>query len=901
MQKKLIAEGVDITVYALAVMGAITLSTPVVVISGCIGLLYGAFKTIGILKNDADNLTTQQEKAIKSAIKKVVRKYKSGNKKELLNYLNILISDELKAEKIGTGDSIDTILANIKASLKKINKNESYYYTEKDINEFTTDFKLSLYKKLSKNWRIAITKLLVDRDFVKKKIKEHDDLLKDHEKRIKGLEQAKPYEFSLHAVALPQKITKLIGRQKEKNDINTILKSSSVLIKGMGGIGKSELARAICAERTTNSEKSGWFNFEQSLNNTIMKIANPSQMKTPQGIEIQHRLVKEYLLSLGDDYTIVFDNIEKLEKDETELLRSLHCKLIITTRSQFDGLDNIFEPYPLEAMSESDCKELFEHYSGRKATADEEKDLDNLINLTGGHTLVIELLAKMTKPPTAYKTITALYAALQESKFDLSALVSANGDTESKEFRKHMLKLYDVSKITDGSQIHVLKNICILPSIPMPYEKLCGWLSDSNKYDASIKQLYEAGWLKCEDNTITMHNVISETLKMRFENEIKFSDCKALLKSLDKEIDKDTDDPERYKAEYMPFCVSTAEYFKGIENDDIMHLYSTMANIYRDISEYQKAIDYNNRSLEINIKLYGEEHENVGAVYNNIAGVYKDMGDYPKALDYYKLALSIKEKVLGKDHPDTASTYNNIALLYADMGEYQKALDYYKLALSIVEKVPGKDHPYTASTYNNIAMLYQDMGDSKKALYYLNLALSIREKVLGKDHPDTAATYNNIALLYADMGEYQKALDHYKLALSVREKVLGKDHPSTASTYNNIAGVYKDMGDYPKALEYYNMDKDISEKVLGKDHPSTATAYNNIALLYKAMGDYQIALDYYPKSLYILLTKLGPEHPNTKTGLNNMAICYEESGADMDKFEEWKAAALKKAEKEIKK
>lgn len=109
------------------------------------------------------------------------------------------------------------------------------------------------------------------------------------------------------------------------------------------------------------------------------------------------------------------------------------------------------------------------------------------------------------------------------------------------------------------------------------------------------------------------------------------------------------------------------------------------------------------------------------------------------------------------------------------------------------------------------------------------------------------------------------------------------------------------MGDYPKALEYYNMDKDISEKVLGKDHPSTATAYNNIALLYKAMGDYQIALDYYPKSLYILLTKLGPEHPNTKTGLNNMAICYEESGADMDKFEEWKAAALKKAEKEIKK
>jgi tetratricopeptide (TPR) repeat protein len=44
--------------------------------------------------------------------------------------------------------------------------------------------------------------------------------------------------------------------------------------------------------------------------------------------------------------------------------------------------------------------------------------------------------------------------------------------------------------------------------------------------------------------------------------------------------------------------------------------------------------------------------------------VYYNQGDYEKALEWVQKALEIREKVLGKENPDTAMTYNNIAGVY---------------------------------------------------------------------------------------------------------------------------------------------------------------------------------------------------------------------------------------------
>ena len=50
--------------------------------------------------------------------------------------------------------------------------------------------------------------------------------------------------------------------------------------------------------------------------------------------------------------------------------------------------------------------------------------------------------------------------------------------------------------------------------------------------------------------------------------------------------------------------------------------------------------------------------------------VHKLKGDYDKALEYYNKSLAIRLNALGEKHPDVADSYNNIGMVYHAKGDY---------------------------------------------------------------------------------------------------------------------------------------------------------------------------------------------------------------------------------------
>ena len=50
----------------------------------------------------------------------------------------------------------------------------------------------------------------------------------------------------------------------------------------------------------------------------------------------------------------------------------------------------------------------------------------------------------------------------------------------------------------------------------------------------------------------------------------------------------------------------------------------------------------------------------VAASYNNNGLVYDRQGKYEEALEYHQKSLDIEIRVFGSDHPDVAKSYNNI-------------------------------------------------------------------------------------------------------------------------------------------------------------------------------------------------------------------------------------------------
>lgn len=376
----------------------------------------------------------------------------------------------------------------------------------------------------------------------------------------------------------------------------------------------------------------------------------------------------------------------------------------------------------------------------------------------------------------------------------------------------------------------------------------------------------------------------------------------------------DTDIALKYCLYYLKLLGRVQER----ENLTLAALYNNLGVLYCDNTNYDKALEYHNKALSINIQLLGTDHLDTATSYNNIGTVYDDLGEFDRALEYYHKALAIEEKVLGQELLNIANTYNNVGGAYLHKGEYNKALEYYDKSLKINEKIIGTDSPFIATSYCNIGTAYDYMGQYETALEYNLKSLKITEQFFGHSHPETATSYNNIGAIYHNLGYYGKSLECYDKALTIRTKKLNKGNPSIAQSYNNIGmvhdsmgnyilaksyffkalsitkkafgpnhyliaecegnigGVYYHLGKYNKALQHYSIGLEICRQELGEYHPCTASSYSNIGVVYSCQEDYDKALEYYFKSFAIRYYSLGLMHPDTAISIDHIGTAYHE-------------------------
>ena len=293
----------------------------------------------------------------------------------------------------------------------------------------------------------------------------------------------------------------------------------------------------------------------------------------------------------------------------------------------------------------------------------------------------------------------------------------------------------------------------------------------------------------------------------------------------------------------------------GLLEKDLDYKKAEILNIlgvsYRDIGDYNKAIEYHEKALEIRINALGE---NQPELYNNLGISYDGLGDYGKAIEYHEKALEIRINTLGENHPDVASYYNNLGTVYNSLGDYNKAIEYHEKALEIRINTLGENHPDVADSYNNLGISYDGLGDYNKAIEYHKKTLEIRINTLGENHPDIADSYGVLGVIYYGLGDYGKAIEYYEKALEIEINTLDENHPDIADYYNNLGVVYNDLGDYGKAIEYYEKALEIRINILGENDPDITFYYSNIGESYHGLGDYGKAIEYYEKALEIIET-----------------------------------------------
>lgn len=95
-------------------------------------------------------------------------------------------------------------------------------------------------------------------------------------------------------------------------------------------------------------------------------------------------------------------------------------------------------------------------------------------------------------------------------------------------------------------------------------------------------------------------------------------------------------------------------YKQAVEYDPHNSTYlNKYGMILHTLGNSKEAIEYYTKSLDINLKVYGESHPNVARDYNNLGSAWFQLGDAQKAIAYFTKALNIYKAEYGDNHPIT--------------------------------------------------------------------------------------------------------------------------------------------------------------------------------------------------------------------------------------------------------
>ncbi|CZR53592.1 related to calcium-independent phospholipase A2 [Phialocephala subalpina] len=197
--------------------------------------------------------------------------------------------------------------------------------------------------------------------------------------------------------------------------------------------------------------------------------------------------------------------------------------------------------------------------------------------------------------------------------------------------------------------------------------------------------------------------------------------------------------------------------------------------------------------------------DSIAWAYFNLGYLFREQSKLAEAEQMFERALRGYEKALGVEHT------------------LAEAEQMYERALRGYEKALGAKHTSTLDIINNLGALYADQGKLAEAEQMYERALRGYEKALGAEHTSTLDIINNLGVLYANQGKLALAEQMYERALQGYEKALGTNNITTyipaLNTVWGLGSLYERQADFAKARIMYSKALAGYEKVVGLDHP----------------------------------------------------------------------------------
>ncbi|NCR66329.1 MAG: tetratricopeptide repeat protein [Microcystis aeruginosa LL11-07] len=754
-------------------------------------------------------------------------------------------------------------------------------------------------------------------------------------------EEEKYWEHIGNQYVFPLPEYGFVGRDLEILKMEkALLKHNILLLKGMGGTGKTTLLNYLREwwQKTNwathifyfGYDKKAW-TLEQIVHEIGQGIYNRFEPGSFQAMNLKARVKKLEQKLRSEAYILILDNLESvtgqplaiqntLPENEreavAEFLKNLvggKTKVILGSRSEETWLqrrtfkENIYQLQGLDQESRTELAEriLDRQAKSRKNAIKKDDYFKRLMKLLAGYPLAMEVVLANLKRQSPEE----IWQGLQ-----LAELVNVGDQDKTNNIIKCVE--YSHSNLSEEAQKLLLclapfSGFIYLDIIPYYAKELQKFNSFSHypfeQFGQAIQEAISWGLLAPIDarnpHLLNTQPVLSFFLKTKLKEESNslYEDLQEGFKQLYLELSRhykqqlESRNPEE-QAQGKFFCQKDYENLYNalemcLDKQEDIGIFFCLEEYFKSTNQLQdglKLAKYVCERLEnypANF-LEGELGYQMAMAFDRLAWSYLVLKQYELAkTNYQKFLQSLDQlRFINEREKQLAisSTYHQLGYLAQELREWEQARSYYRQALEIKIEHGAAGGTQSArysqaNTLHNLGIVAQELREWEQARSYYQQALEIYIEYGARY--EQANTLHNLGIVAQELREWEQARSYYQQALEICIEY--GDRYEQAKTLHQLGMVAQKLREWEQARSYYRQSLEICIEYGNRyEQASTLHQLGNLA---QKLREWEQARSYYQQALEIKIEygaaggTQSARYEQAKT-LNNLGIVAQEVG-----------------------
>lgn len=654
---------------------------------------------------------------------------------------------------------------------------------------------------------------------------------------------------------------------------DAFLDNHVVFLHGIGGIGKSEIAKhwalqkkregifdtVVFAQLNTDTNSSNVLSL--ITNDTVFVIGGEFRCRDDEEtIEayFQRKLAK--IKQITDERTLIIIDNYDIDDQMMALLFTGTYLLLVTTRNKPGGYDFPIISVP-EIQEVHHLKQIFfNNLDGdREDIQTDDPYIEKLFSLVSNHTLAIEIIAKSLvnstdTPESLYQKINipAHHSLIQ----NVDGVVERNFLDEPQSAFDCIRLLFSLSRLENDSDYEyksqVLAFMAAMPTRGIELSLFNKW--SNNKIIRAKNSLVQKSWLRQDTvkgvTFVSMHPLIREVIWNGLEPTLK--KCSSIIDRFTQDKNGDIEflyhQPKSTKDQYESVALSLLSAFP-IHNLSSFDFYIKIQSILCACANVEIAFRLSNKLKNILEQEKQSETWRYAFVIYRIGAVYSTQ--YLEREDGIAFYLNAEKQMRSTSKTNDEKTV--LAILYREMAVASLRNRYLnndsnQISAEIIEDWLNKGNTIASNLLNsglsnrhlNLYFGLTCVWYSRLEVYRGNLDLAVKLIDTAESEfvrygyinaMDRTAVEDTRAMIHAAKGEYDLEIKCLTDSSQIYIDGFGKYNRSSIERAIKLAIAYQNNGQPAEAIQILTHYQKIAREMLGDDAKLTVIIRNQLELL----------------------------------------------------------------------